>query len=210
MKSLLLALLLAACATTTPPPAVPPVTVSLAAAATLRVNVQAYDGENEEWVTEGYGTAWIARNEAVSFLVTAGHVCDGEGYTLTGRDGTEYNALVVKVDPAYDLCLIRSEYVIGPELRLSAEAPTYDHPLAAVGAPLGVYGCEDGSCGMAPISRGFYAGGTLVSMPMYGGNSGSAVFTEQGVIGVLVQGYRQFPMLSFVEPLDHLQAFLAQ
>lgn len=162
----------------------------------------------------GYGTAWIVKNEAVSFLVTAGHVCeDGTSFTLTARDGTEYNALLVKKSPVADLCLLRSEFVIGPELMLSTEFPVYDEPVAAVGAPNGVYGCENGgtldACGMAPISRGFYAGGNLVSMPMMGGNSGSAVFTSHGVVGVLVEGYRGFDSLSFIEPVDRLRTFLA-
>lgn len=162
----------------------------------------------------GSGTAWVAENrDGHSYLVTAKHVCDDPvGYTLVAVDGSVIVAWEVKKSAKYDLCLLVTNEVVGPALALSPAPPYYDEPVMAVGAAQGVYGCDTGvsidQCGVAPISRGWYAGGNLVSMPMAGGNSGSAVFTSRGVIGVLVEGYTPFDSLSFIEPLDHLREFV--
>lgn len=217
LKTICFALALSACTPTkiSQPTESKALTPTLAAQSTFRVNIKAYDDDANDWVQVSSGTAWIAFNgSASSLLVTAGHVCEGDEfrYTLTSSAGTEYGVYELKKHSTYDLCLMVADEVLGPEMPFADSMPTYDEPVLAVGAPLGVYGCWAGSsidaCGMAPISRGFFAGGNLVSMPMYGGNSGSAVFTADGVFGVLVEGYRQFPMLSFVEPLDHLKDFL--
>jgi hypothetical protein len=224
MKFAVLALALSACSVQpkpVAPVAAPQVTVPFAARATFRINIlQRFVGD-EKWEAVSGGTAWIVRNDTDgSYLVTAGHVCDEseveegveQGYSLTAVSGTEYPVAVERKHSTYDLCLVRTPEVVGPTLPLADAMPVYDTPVAAVGAPLGVFGCWGGSsvdqCGMAPISRGFYAGGTLVSMPMVGGNSGSAVFTSSGVIGVLVEGYRGFDSASFIEPIEHLRDFL--
>jgi hypothetical protein len=202
----LLALLLISCQVTASAPISAPLSPTDARASTFRVDT-----------ADGTGTAWVVANEtAGSHLVTAGHMCRNPltDYTLVGYDGKTYTAQLERVSATHDLCLLATDGAVGPALSISPLDPIYDEPVMAVGAPNGVYGCDSGAtiarCGMAPISRGWYAGGTLVSMPMVGGNSGSAVFTSGGVIGVLVEGYRGFDSLSFIEPRDHLLEFLAQ
>lgn len=208
MKTFIL-LALAACQF--PAPAAPLEPVD-ARDSTFRVDRQAFDVDLDEWVDAGSGTAWVARDR--EYLVTAGHVCAGAGvsFTLVSASGIRTPARVVKTHPVYDLCLLVADSPVGPALEVAPADPLYDEDVMAVGAPLGVFGCDGGSsldeCGMAPISRGRYAGGNLVSMPMAGGNSGSAVFTSRGVIGVLVEGYRGFDSLSFIEPRSHLVNFL--
>lgn len=201
MLRLLFVLLLVACQVPAPAAQMSPTDARLS---TFRVDL----------LGGGSGTAWVAANrDEKSLLVTAGHVCDdAAGWLLVGANGAAIRAWPVKLSAKFDLCLLSAEETVGPPLTLAVEGPAYDEPLMAVGAPRGVYGCDSGAsiarCGMAPISRGYYAGGTLVSMPMYGGNSGSAVFSNRGVIGVLVEGYPGAPTLSFIEPLDHLREFL--
>lgn len=199
MKSLLLVLSLAACQIPAPHAPYSPID---ARDATFKVETDS-----------GSGTAWIVDTNANrSLLVTAGHVCrDEENFKLVASDGMSTYALKVKQHAKYDLCVLMA-VPLGPALELSPVAPVYDEPVMAVGAPLGVYACTGGSsvdaCGMAPISRGHFAGGNLVSMPMAGGNSGSAVFTQWGVIGVLVERYRGFDSLSFIEPAAHIVELL--
>lgn len=220
LRALVLAWLVAvvACATGCQAPLVQhPYTAQNLADSTFRVDITANAGELH--MPLGSGTAWVWKTGEYSWLVTAGHVCKSEipetgtvtlSYTIVGQDGSVHDAFVSRVSKDYDLCLMYSEPV-GPGLDLSRVEPHYDDPLMAVGAPLGVYGCESDTperCGMAPISRGHFAGGTLVSIQLYLGNSGSAVVSDFGVIGVFVKVYTDFPQLAFIEPLDHLRTFL--
>jgi len=210
----LICLLLVACQL--PPPTAPstPDPADVVANSTYRVDIEVLNGD--VWEPGGSGTAWIAVNDSESHLITAGHVCKHDPlvpttYTLVSRDGTKTTAEIENQSAMYDLCLLSAAH-ISPALPIAAFDPVYDEPLLSVGAPLGVYGCDGGSthdeCGMAPITRGWYAGGNLVSVPMAAGNSGSAVLTAGGVIGVLVEGYRGFDSLSFIESRAHLLLFL--
>lgn len=223
LQTICLAFALAGCSLPVPanPGPAPQMTVPFAADASFRINIlQRFKEPKSDWVKVSSGTAWVVRNDNLSHLMTAGHVCDEsdvepgveQSYSISSRYGIDYSVKVERLHGTYDLCLVVAEQTVGPAMWLSPVAPLYDEPVAAVGAPLGVFACWGGSsidqCGMAPISRGFYAGGTLVSMPMVGGNSGSAVFTADGVIGVLVEGYRGFDSASFIEPLDHMKDFL--
>lgn len=214
-----LALALAACQA---PLVKHPYSPTYAADSTFRVEAYgSITGFDEEllWV----GSGWIERNDgSFSHLVTAGHVCNTEhqdfgvtvSFKLRDRFGNAYPVVVEKISDKYDLCEMVAPR-LGEPLELAAEMPKYDEPIMMVGAPHGLWGCdniitdESFECGMAPISRGSYAGGTLVSIPSTHGYSGSAVFTPLGVIGVLVAGYDGYDSMSFIEPLDHIKEFLA-
>lgn len=169
---------------------------------------------------QSFGTAWVIFNDRdASYLMTAGHVCEkalaevpeelGGGYvpvrtdyTLRAQDSSEYSAeLYVRSDEP-DLCLLRTRSVIGPAMAVSAQDVFYDEPVAYVGAPAMVYGD-----GMAPMFRGTYAGGNLVTIPTAGGASGSAVFTSHGVIGVLVMVNRHLNTLTYIVPRSDLLGF---
>jgi len=162
----------------------------------------------------GTGTAWVYdRNDSRSLLVTAGHVCAGDAYKLIDANGAEIPAVEVKRSGDYDLCLLATDSPVGVALPIAPRDVELYERVQYVGAPLGVYGCSDQysgeKCGYRPYYSGVYAGGDLITAPGYGGSSGSAVFTHEGVIGVLVAGYRQFPHLVFIESRAHLLEFLA-
>lgn len=220
MKKLAALALMAGCQFS---PARTPLSPPDIAASTFRV--EASGVVEDEQMTLWSGTAWIQRNEeGFSHLITAGHVCDTTDvedfatdvkFGLRDRFGNYYPAIVLRKSEDYDLCEMMAAD-LGPALELAQHMPGYDEPIVMVGAPLGVYGCDNAvtgetsfECGMAPISRGFFGGGTLVSMPSVGGNSGSAVLSQDGVFGVLVSGYRGFDSLNFVEPLSHVNEFLS-
>lgn len=170
---------------------------------------------------DSFGTAWVVANEqGVSQLVTAGHVCKdaevavpdelGGGtmpqasvYTLMGRDGSLHMAEVDRDSEDPDLCLLTAFEIVGPPMPIAAIDPVYDEPVAYVGAPSIIWGD-----GMAPMFRGSYAGGNLITAPTAGGASGSAVFTQAGVVGVLVRVNSEFNGLTFIEPRAHLITFL--
>jgi hypothetical protein len=109
--------------------------------------------------------------------------------------------LAVSTD--YDLCALIAFEVVGPALPIARTAPYYDQPIAYVGAPATIYGDD-----MAPMFRGNYAGGSLVTAQTAKGASGSAVFTSDGVIGVLVGVSPRFDGLTFIESRTHLLQFM--
>lgn len=164
------------------------------------------------------GTAWAYKSDDTgTILVTAGHVCEPEfdeklHFVIEDRWGEKMLANSARISPKYDLCVVGTTKQLGSALHLAQHMPAYDEPVVMVGAPRGVFGCYSGTdierCGMAPVSHGNYAGGTLVSLPSTHGYSGSPVLSAGGVVGVLVQGYDGYDSLSFVEPLDHLREFL--
>ncbi len=202
MKALLVLLALAACKA----PALhsPVVNAAGAAASTFKITV------DEDGLVSS-GTAWIvASSEFASVLVTAGHVCEDEAeYAVIDRFGVEHPVVGAVEHPKYDLCALISQEPLGPALDVSeVDLALYDQ-VQYFGAPLGVFGCDDGVCGMAPYFTGLYAGGNLFTAPGIGGSSGSAVLNARfEVVGVLVAGYRSFPHLMYMEPRAHLVEFL--
>ncbi len=206
MKSLLpLALLFATACQIPAPTYVQPVD---AARSTFKIVIQELA---EGGVLDlGSGTAWVVKNESDhSVLVTAGHVCDTNNYTLVAADGTKTPAFLVRKHETYDLCTVEALHIVGPPLPIAPQDPVLYQGVFYVGAPNGVYGCdEEAVCGYQPMYRGHYAGNDLITAPAFGGSSGSAILTEEGVVGVLVSGYRNFPHLIFMEPRSHLVEFL--
>lgn len=208
MKALFLALAVSivSCSCRVPPVEAPQFE-SDAADSTYRVQVVTPDGI-------GSGTAWVAkRDEFGSTLITAGHVCqDAVSMTLEDRAGNEHVLSTFIQHPIYDLCALISIEDLGPPLTISPLDPEYDEPVIYVGAPRGVYGCEDTLsgryCGIAPIYRGVFAGGNMVTNPAAPGASGSALRTSRGVIGVLTSVVMSFNHETFFETRAHLVEFL--
>jgi hypothetical protein len=165
-----------------------PVTVRAAQESTFMVE-KAFDG-----VPVASGTAWIVDKDGTfTYLMTAGHVCagtatrlDGSGsvmisYRLTSKDDVTMPALVLKAEQDVDLCLLMAPGSLGEPLLLAEKMPEHGAPVTYVGAPMGFYGQ-----GLAPVYDGRYLGNRFVGVPTIGGASGSALFTADGVFGVLV------------------------
>lgn len=183
-----------------------PVSPRSTADSTFMVTVS-YDGE-DQWM----GTAWIVANEDdKTQLVTAGHVCQDEpdakftvrNLTLMAQDGETFQAVERMHAEEPDLCLIEASGNIGRRLPLAQFMPEYGSAVAYVGAPLGIWGG-----GLAPLYKGYYAGGNLVSIAAAGGASGSALYTLDGVFGVLVRRTVRFESLTYIETLPDLKKFL--
>lgn len=153
---------------------------------------------------QGSATAWVVRNEmGRSLLMTAGHACpDGATFELLARDGSRTVATRLAVSPDADLCALTAPQA-GPPMAISRQDLYYDEPVAYVGAPARVFGD-----GRAPMFRGSYAGGDLITAPAAPGASGSAVFTTQGVVGVLVGIDPRLPGLTYMVPRSDLVKFM--
>lgn len=198
-------LLLAALVGCQIPAPVSPITPHSAAESTFLVNV----------VGVGSGTAWIAKNGDTSVLITAGHVCEpGALYVLRDRRGESHMAVLKATSPKYDLCALETFKVIGRPLGLAPHEPELYDPVSYVGAPTGMFGCsvmlEGDFCGFAPMYRGEYLGGNAVSAPTAPGASGSAIYADYGVIGVLTSVSMRFNSLTYFVPRAHLAEFLAE
>jgi hypothetical protein len=85
-----------------------------------------------------------------------------------------------------------------------APIPAYGGKLWYSGAPVGVFG--DGT---VPFAEGYYIGGYKMMIAGYGGASGSPVYTQAGVIGVLVAGWRGTHLVVFV-PAAAVAQFLRE
>ena len=142
-------------------------------------------------------------------MLTAGHVCDTEGqdgftFRAIGRWNKEYPVQVIKFSRDPDLCLLQAKYVPGPWMNAIAESPAYATTLWYSGAPHSVFG--DGT---VPFARGYYIGGNKMMIAGYPGASGSPVYNENGVVGVLVAGWRGTHLIVF-EPVSAVQQFLKE
>lgn len=157
------------------------------------------------------GTGWIVKP---GYMMTAGHVChvDGPDAHLTkfrayNRWGQSYPVKPIKIsfsDSSPDLCLMEAKNVPGDGLDDIAPPPKYWDKLWYVGAPHGVWGE-----GTAPAAEGHYIGGDRMMIAGYPGASGSPVFTKDGIVGILVRGWRGTHLIEF-ETADEIKRFLAE
>lgn len=156
--------------------------------------------------TQWSGTGWKVSE---GFMMTAGHVCDTEGqdgftFRAIGRWNQEYPVTVVKFSRDPDLCLISAPHLPGPSMSRFSVMSYYGADLWYSGAPVGVFG--DGT---VPFAKGVYIGGNKAMIAGYPGASGSAIYTKDGIVGVLVAGYRGTHLIVFV-PAAAVYQFLAE
>lgn len=151
--------------------------------------IKAFQHGDPQWS----GTAWKA---AEGQMITAGHVCDTDdedGFTFRvyNKWNQSYPVKVIKFSRDPDLCLIDAKNIPGEPLNLTL-IPHYGDPVWYVGAPLGIWGD-----GVAPMSKGWYLGGNKLMISGYPGVSGGPAFTEEGVFGVIVAGWRGTELMEF-------------
>lgn len=165
--------------------------------------ITAYQDKEPQWT----GTGWMV---GPARMVTAGHVCDTSGedgftFRATNRWNQEYPIKVIKFSRDPDLCLIDATNVpTGMGLSNLIAHAQYGEKLWYSGAPVGVFG--DGT---VPFAQGYYIGGYKVMIAGYPGASGSPIYNERGVVGVLVAGFRGTHLI-VMEPAWALYEFLKE
>lgn len=207
--TLLIALILTSCQLSHTGPKYP-VTPNVAAESTFKITVD-FGG-----LATSSGTAWtVAVKNGYTYFITAGHVCDMDPFPgipkkfqIINSDDDSYNVEVVAVesddeDIQKDLCLLRLAGHLGNPLMIARFDPKYNDPLAYVGAPAGAFGN-----GLAPTYTGVECGGYHFCGPTTQGASGSAIFTRDGVIGVLVRVNMQFKFIVAYVSREALLDFL--
>lgn len=190
-----------------------PVTPQVAVESTFKVE-QYLDG-----ILNGSGTAWIVdHDKSQTYLVTAGHVCDHSEkpmaftmFKLIDRNDKEtwarplmyHSKHQVDEEGESDLCVLVALGNLGPALLLADELPEYGSWVTYVGAVMGQWGK-----GLAPVFDGRYSGWRVITAPTIGGASGAAIFTGEGVFGVLVAVDRRYHHMVWFVNLSELRDFL--
>lgn len=162
------------------------------------------------------GTAFVISETEV---MTAGHVCslgiqiegldlefEPEGiksFTLQSQDDKYWEAELVRFSKSPDLCILKVNTPLPPALPFAKSMPDWGDHTGYVGAPRGMWGK-----GTAMLYEGRYSGDSAVSIFTAPGASGSAVFTKDGVYGVLVAVHPESSSITLVEPLDKIRKFI--
>lgn len=164
--------------------------------------IKAFQNGEAQWS----GTGWKLGE---GLMMTAGHVCDTEGedgftFRAISRWNQEYPIKVIKFSRDPDLCLLSAPHLPGASMARLVGVPAYGEKVWYSGAPVGVFG--DGT---VPFAEGFYLGGYRAMIAGYPGSSGSAMYTKDGVFGVLVAGFRGTHIMVF-EPSWAIEQFLKE
>ena len=148
-------------------------------------------------------------------VVTARHVVDGVSYEISLNDDTKVNGIQALSHKDYDIGFIR---VVDPILKPAKFGDIEDCVLGQsvfiIGSPLGDRHFNSVSLGIisnlclmlesydCPTSMGW----SLLWMTdsaSYGGNSGSPVFSMDGIVrGILVGGYGEYESVSYCVPVN--------
>tara|TARA_R110000787_G_scaffold212727_2_gene322347 strand:- start:2554 stop:3414 length:861 start_codon:yes stop_codon:yes gene_type:complete len=145
----------------------------------------------------------------VSYVITAGHSCEerkfkkrtidgveiqkvGTSYEVINYHGVSHQAVVIKINRRWDLCLLQ---VKGVSRKIKAVPIAEETPRRGVkyynfAAPRGLFGR-----GMVLIFDGYYSGNFMSGYDVYTittkpGSSGSAILNEDGeIVGVIFAGF---------------------
>lgn len=160
---------------------------------------------------------WQASGVAIAedIVVTARHVVDGLDYTITLNDGNDVRGIQAISHKDYDLGFIRVNKPILKPARLgSIKECRLGQQVFIIGSPYGKIFFNNVTTGIisnlclkveeydAPEQMGWKIL-WQTDTATYSGNSGSPVFTMDGIVrGILVGGYLDFECLSFCVPVD--------
>lgn len=138
-------------------------------------------------VEDGTGTGWAVDKY---HLITAGHVCNS--LSLMRAEGPRRRFYVEPVvweynGADYDICLLKSSVALDSWLIISDMAPKTGDNVGFVGYPGGEYGESSGTYLGDMDTDDSHENDNVFTAPCAAGASGSAVYTERGVWGVLVR-----------------------
>lgn len=175
---------------------------------------------------KGYGSGVVIQsNDTGSLIITNKHVCalgDNRTMAILLSDISEYKLLntrhinstgsnvaqAIKISTNTDLCLVHTQLKNLPHVKISMKIPTQGDLAFNVSNPAGVKGyVATGRVGLYEyIWQMLYR---QVSIPIYGGSSGSGVFNTSGeLVGLISLGRTNMNTLSYMVPLEHLHLFL--
>ena len=148
------------------------------------------------------GTAFAVTPDLVA---TAAHVCDSDRPMFIKTFPAEIEAL----DRGEDLCLLRVNSHGLRVMQLRRYAPEFGEHLYVFGGPIGKPNIltEGYASDRVWLPLGEYSGYRVkMSVPAFGGNSGGPVLDDNGrVVGVLVAGFRQYPILTYSARIEKLR-----
>lgn len=139
-------------------------------------------------------TGWVI---APGYIATAGHCCDEEGeYSFIGTGGDEATGEVVFYEDKsqegkapLDHCLLKANGPIAEPMPLAAEMPGDGQPVEFVGYPMGhLFHSKGQYVGDADGPYQHY-NDYFATTPCDHGASGSAMYSADGVYGILVRLY---------------------
>jgi len=155
-------------------------------------------------------------------ILTAAHVCNAnsdlfgpkevEGYRarfiLVDIDDRRYEGKVVKVSFPIDSCLLYSEELELPHLKLSPKKPEYSEKVFNIAAPLGISHKE-----MVLLMTGLYSGDTglksYYTIPTAQGSSGSAIINQKGeLVGMIHSVHSRFHHIALSPTFSEMWNFL--
>lgn len=151
----------------------------------------AEEGTYQMIIDGAMGTAWAVNDHQ---LVTAGHMCEqmNDNVVMISTSGRRFHGKIVVWDQAQgsymsDLCLVNTDYTMPNPLNLAPEMPKIGQEMGYVGFPNGVYsehqGVYQGDMDGPDYNEQDYSFSAWCDH----GASGSAVYDDRGVWGVLVR-----------------------
>jgi S1-C subfamily serine protease len=190
------------------------------------------DGTTDEaragWVGSGvvYRVIDDGKQEPRSLILTANHVLEtpkvgdtvdsdrgpvkitGVDMSVMTEDGRtcDLKPLVLGESTTEDVATGVADCVAGRPAYISSSEPDRGDEVYVSGHPAGF----ENPVLTQGVVGGWYGGYVSVSAPAWGGNSGGPVFYHGRVIGLLVRGSREYPLISLVTPLQPILDRIAQ
>jgi len=177
----------------------------------------------DEPMPHSSGSGAVVLYNKQKHILTAAHVCNANNallgpkeirgfktkFVLIDRKNRKHEGKIVKVDFKLDLCLIYSEGVAGPPLKISPKKPEYGEKVYNIGAPLSI-----SYKNMVLAQEGLYSGDIGIkayyTIPTAFGQSGSPIINARGeLVGLIHSVHVRFHHISVSPIYSELWNFLS-